>query len=151
MENELDEHRLSHSGCFTRLRFCLKSQREDKPADSKHCQSHGGSLLLVRPIIQVRVEHSLPDNGRIPGGARLHVTSRPGIKEGGTSDRKHAQQLHHTTSDLSVAAAESSGRFCHQPCLHVNQSRQVNPEHNLHLAYAENLLHSVSVQTHPLK
>lgn len=85
MENESDEHRLSHSGSSTRLRFCLKKRREDKPADSKHCQSHGGSLLLVRPIIQVRVEHSLPDNGRIPGGARLHVTSRPGIKEGSTS------------------------------------------------------------------
>lgn len=110
MENESDEHRLSHSGSSTRLRFCLKKRREDKPADSKHCQSHGGSLLLVRPIIQVRVEHSLPDNGRIPGGARLHVTSRPGIKEGSTSEQKHAHGLQQASSKPRVAAVFRNGR-----------------------------------------
>lgn len=75
MENESDGQRLLFG-------FRFKERREDKPADSKHGQSHGGSLLLVRPIVQLRVEHALPDDGRLPGSARLHVTSGSGGKEG---------------------------------------------------------------------
>lgn len=67
-----------------------RKRRGDQPADGKHRQSHRGSLPLVRPVVQVRVEHSIPDNGGLPGSARLHVVSRPGIRGGGASGQNRA-------------------------------------------------------------
>lgn len=87
------------------------SRRGDQPAYGKHRQSHRGSLLLVRPVVQVRVEHSIPDNGGLPGSARLHVISRPGIKEGGASDQNQAHGLQETTP-VSLLQLRSSAYFC---------------------------------------
>lgn len=92
------------------VRWNGTSRRGDQPADGKHRQSHRGALPLVRPVVQVRVEHSIPDNGGLPGSARLHVISRPGIEGGGASDQNQAHGLQETTP-LSLWQLRSSAYF----------------------------------------